>query len=73
MRTTSVRRAVGRVCVCVGGRAAAADTRPRPRAVDHSIVMYFLGPKGEFLDFFTQLAEPAEIVERMAAHMRKTK
>lgn len=32
--------------------------------VDHSIVIYLLAPDGEFLDFFTQLAEADEIAER---------
>jgi len=39
--------------------------------VDHSIVMYFLSPEGEFLEFFTQIAEVDEIVERIADHVQK--
>jgi len=38
--------------------------------VDHSIVMYFLSPEGEFLEFFTQIAEVDEIVERIADHVK---
>ena len=38
--------------------------------VDHSIIMYFVAPNGEFLEFFTQLAEPDEIVEKMSFHLR---
>ena len=38
--------------------------------VDHSIVMYFVSPEGEFLEFFTQIAEVDEIYERMYAHIQ---
>jgi len=30
-------------------------------AVDHSVVIYLLGPDGEFIDFFTQLMTAGEI------------
>lgn len=33
--------------------------------VDHSIVMYFLNPDGEFLDFFTQRMTAPDIVEKI--------
>lgn len=33
--------------------------------VDHSIVMYLIGPDGKFLDFYTQLTEVDEAVERI--------
>ena len=33
--------------------------------VDHSIVMYFLSPTGEFLDFFTQRMTVNDIVDRI--------
>mmetsp|Transcript_121 Transcript_121/g.160 ORF Transcript_121/g.160 Transcript_121/m.160 type:complete len:283 (-) Transcript_121:471-1319(-) len=33
--------------------------------VDHSIVMYLIGPDGVFLDFYTQLTEVDEAVERI--------
>ncbi len=33
--------------------------------VDHSIVMYLIGPDGLFLDFYTQLAEVDECVQRI--------
>ena len=39
-------------------------------AVDHSIIMYFIGPDGELLEFFTQQAEVDEIVDKMSFHMR---
>ena len=29
--------------------------------MDHSVVIYLLGPDGEFIDFFTQLMTPTEI------------
>ena len=38
--------------------------------VDHSIVVYFVGPDGEFVDFFPQLAEAPEIADRVAKHIR---
>ena len=37
--------------------------------VDHSIVMYLMGPDSVFIDFFTQLTEADEAVERIAAHV----
>jgi protein SCO1/2 len=37
--------------------------------VDHSIVIYLLAPNGEFLDFFTQLAETDEIVARIRSRI----
>lgn len=36
-------------------------------AVDHSIVMYLMGPDGEFLDFYTQMVSAPEMAARMAA------
>ena len=39
--------------------------------VDHSIVMYFISPEGEFLEFFTQSADVDEIVDRMSAHIKR--
>jgi len=36
--------------------------------VDHSIVMYFVGPDGQFIDFFTQSTTAADIVKRMKGH-----
>lgn len=38
--------------------------------VDHSIVMYLMGPDGEFREFFTQLSEPHEIIDKIGAIMR---
>jgi protein SCO1 len=39
--------------------------------VDHSIVMYFMDPKGNLIDFYPQMVEPQEIADRMARHMRR--
>ena len=33
--------------------------------MDHSVVIYLLGPDGQFIDFFTQLMTPAEIEARV--------
>ena len=41
--------------------------------VDHSIVLYLVGPDGEFVDFFTQLSEPDEVVTRIRKHVRSIK
>ncbi len=34
-------------------------------AVDHSIVMYLIGPGGDFLDFYVQQATAGEISARI--------
>ena len=39
-------------------------------AVDHSIVMYLMGPDGQFIDFYTQLMTAPEMTERIAAVIR---
>ncbi|CAH0516524.1 unnamed protein product [Peronospora belbahrii] len=36
--------------------------------VDHSIVMYLVGPDGEFLDFFTQAARVDDIVAKIKTY-----
>ena len=41
--------------------------RPPPHAVDHSIVMYLMGPDGEFIDFYSQLMSAPEIADKMGA------
>ncbi|GLE04055.1 hypothetical protein PINS_up012966 [Pythium insidiosum] len=37
--------------------------------VDHSIVMYLVGPDGQFLDFFTQSARVDDIVKKIKTHL----
>uniref|UniRef100_A0A3B5LC34 Thioredoxin domain-containing protein n=1 Tax=Xiphophorus couchianus TaxID=32473 RepID=A0A3B5LC34_9TELE len=39
--------------------------------VDHTIIMYLVGPDGEFVDYFGQNKRSAEISGAIAAHMRK--
>lgn len=37
--------------------------------VDHSIVLYLIGPEGSFLDFFTQSMQPTDIVNRIKGYL----
>lgn len=39
--------------------------------VDHSIVFYFLGPDGTFLEFFTQRSQIGDIVDKIAKHIKQ--
>jgi protein SCO1/2 len=41
------------------------ETDEEDYLVDHSIVMYFLNPDGEFLDFFTQRMTVPDIVDKI--------
>ncbi|XP_067333117.1 protein SCO1 homolog, mitochondrial isoform X2 [Channa argus] len=41
--------------------------------VDHTIIMYLVGPSGEFVEYFGQNKRSVEIISSIAAHMRKYK
>ena len=44
---------------------AKEDAETDDYLLDHSIVLYFVGPSGEFLDFFTQSTPPSTIAEKI--------
>jgi protein SCO1/2 len=41
--------------------------------VDHSIVLYFLSPTGEFLDFFTQKTQVSDVVRKIKEFVAQEK
>ena len=41
--------------------------------MDHTIIMYLVGPDGEFVEYFGQNKRNVEIANSIAAHMRKYK
>ena len=41
--------------------------------VDHSTVLYLVGPNGDFLDFFTSSVSAPEIASRIGAHIDPSK
>ncbi|XP_073702909.1 protein SCO1 homolog, mitochondrial-like [Garra rufa] len=41
--------------------------------VDHTIIMYLVGPDGQFLEYFGQNKKSAEISSSISSHMRKYK
>lgn len=51
-------------------KADQQDEEDMDYVVDHSIVMYLMGKDGEFVDFFTQMAEPDEIVAKIKDHVK---
>ena len=62
-------RAAAAHATALSSLAARPPARPPVRAVDHSIVMYLIGPNGDFLDFFVQSMTAAEIAGRITARM----
>ena len=41
--------------------------------MDHTIIMYLVGPDGEFVEYFGQNKKSSEISGSVAAYMRKHK
>jgi len=52
---------------------AKEDAETDDYLLDHSIVLYFVGPDGGFLDFFTQSTPPSTIVEKIMGHHQRLK
>ena len=48
----------------------AKDQEERDYQVDHSVVLYLVGPDGEFRQFFTQSVPSADVIEKVKGHMR---
>jgi len=49
--------------------AATGDPADEDYLIDHSIVMYLVGPNGDFLDFYTQMADAKEVERRIKAQV----
>lgn len=39
--------------------------------VDHTIITYFIGPDGEFIDYYNQATSPEKMAKSVLQHMNK--
>lgn len=58
---------------CVSDVSRSLNSASRPLQVDHTIIMYLVGPDGEFVEYFGQNKRSVEITNSIAAYMRKYK